>query len=128
MYCIAAVGGDPRAFTDFLALSELLHTGRLIVDDVQDNSTVRRRGKTGHLMYGMPTAINAGTAAYFIIEPLLKETSLPEQSFLRIYQLYFICLRAAHTGQGLDIHGLHQMIPACFETGDFHKLWDGISS
>lgn len=126
MYCIAAVGGDPSAFTDFLALPELLHTGSLIVDDVQDNSTVRRGGKTCHLIVGMPTAINAGTAAYFMIDPLLKQASLPEHTLLRIYQLYFICLRGAHAGQGLDIHGLHQMIPACFETGNFHQLWEAM--
>ncbi len=47
--CITAVGGDPQAFEDFLAFPELIHTGSLIVDDVQDYSSMRRGVNIGLL-------------------------------------------------------------------------------
>ena len=50
------------------------------IDDPQDNSALRRGGPTAHIMYGVPTAINAGTAAYFLGEGITREQpNLTEQ-------------------------------------------------
>ena len=126
LLCIAAVGGDPNKFEDFLAFPELIHTASLIVDDVEDNSSIRRGAKTCHSIYGLSTAINAGTAAYFAPETLLKRAPISQENLLEIYQLYFLFLRGGHVGQGLDIQGLRHTIPECLETGDFQKLWDSL--
>jgi len=40
---------------------EALHSGSLVVDDIQDGSKVRRGEPTLHLRYGLPVALNAGT-------------------------------------------------------------------
>ena len=69
--CCDVVGGDSRKFAQWLAMPELMHVGSLIVDDVQDKSTVRRGGPRCHVMHGEPIAINAGTAAYFMTQHLL---------------------------------------------------------
>jgi hypothetical protein len=53
--CCDVVGGDSRKFVQWLAMPELMHVGSLIVDDVQDRSTVRRGGPTCHMMYGEPS-------------------------------------------------------------------------
>jgi geranylgeranyl pyrophosphate synthase/predicted secreted hydrolase/UDP:flavonoid glycosyltransferase YjiC (YdhE family) len=126
MVCVDAAGGDPQGLEDCLAFPEVLHTGSLIVDDIEDNSLVRRGGPTCHTHFGTATAINAGTAAYFSWERLLENARLSEQARLRIYQLYFNCLRGAHTGQALDIRGLHSLVPGCLARNDFSELWSAV--
>ena len=44
-----------------------------IIDDIQDNSLLRRGGPCAHVTYGIPTAINAGTAAYFLGEGITRD-------------------------------------------------------
>src|SRR3569623_1154820 len=92
--CCAVVGGDSRKFRQWLAMPELMHVGSLIIDDVQDQSTVRRGGPTCHVVHGEPIAINAGTAAYFLTQNLLHSDELNDKQKLRIYDLYFSAMRA----------------------------------
>jgi geranylgeranyl pyrophosphate synthase/predicted secreted hydrolase len=118
--CIDVVGGDSRKFVHWLAMPELLHVGSLIVDDVEDQSDVRRGGPTSHKIYGEPIAINAGTAAYFLCEPDME--GLPLETKVRIYELYFDGMRAGHAGQAIDIDGLAELVPQALETGDVSEL------
>ncbi|WP_437915560.1 polyprenyl synthetase family protein [Sorangium sp. So ce302] len=104
--CVELVGGDARRFRHWLAVPELIHTGSLIVDDAEDRSVVRRGGPTCHLMHGDATAINAGTAAYFLGEPPVHRDAIPDRDKLRVYALYFEAMRAGHAGQALDLAGL----------------------
>lgn len=120
--CIDAVGGDPQEFTSCLAVPELLHTGSLIIDDVEDRSSIRRGGPACHLLYGEALAINAGCAAYFLSEVLIHEIRLTDKEKLRIYALYFEALRAAHAGQAADIDGLDALMPRVIESGDGQLL------
>src|SRR5262249_42041876 len=116
--CIDAVGGDSQPFTGILPVPELLHTGSLIVDDVEDRSSVRRGGPACHEIYGEALAINAGNAAYFLGEVLLDNIKLTDAQKLRLYDLYFEALRAAHAGQAIDIDGLDYLMPQVVENGD----------
>src|SRR5215813_1160601 len=120
--CIDAVGGDPEGFAGWLAAPELLHTGSLIVDDVEDRSTVRRGGPSCHEIYGEALAINAGNAAYFLGQVLLDDSKLTDAQKLRLYGLYFEALRAAHAGQAIDIDGLDALMPLAVESGDGESL------
>lgn len=115
--CIDVVGGDSRKFLHWLAMPELLHVGSLIIDDVEDQSRVRRGGPACHVTYGEPCAINAGSAAYFLAEPPVAKDVLPVADKLRIYQLYFEAMRAGHTGQALDLGGCFQAASAAAKTG-----------
>jgi geranylgeranyl pyrophosphate synthase/predicted secreted hydrolase len=116
--CCDVVGGDSRKYVHWLALPEFLHVGSLIVDDVQDKSTIRRGGPTAHLMYGEPIALNAGTACYFMGQGLLTKGDLSNAQKLRLYDLYFEALRAGHAGQAFDLDGLASIMPAAVEQGD----------
>jgi geranylgeranyl pyrophosphate synthase/predicted secreted hydrolase len=118
--CIDVVGGDSRKYVHWLAMPELLHVGSLIVDDVEDQSDVRRGGPTSHKIFGEPIAINAGTAAYFLCEPDMD--GLPLETKVRIYELYFDGMRAGHAGQAIDIDGLAELVPQALETGDVSEL------
>jgi geranylgeranyl pyrophosphate synthase/predicted secreted hydrolase len=120
--CIDVVGGDTSKYLHWLAIPELMHVGSLIVDDVEDRSTVRRGSPTAHLLYGEPLAINAGTAAYFMAEPPLENSDLPAETKLRIYHLYFDVMRAGHAGQALDLAGMDNLLSLAVESGDVAPL------
>jgi geranylgeranyl pyrophosphate synthase/predicted secreted hydrolase len=115
--CIDVVGGDSRKFLHWLAMPELLHVGSLIVDDVEDRSTIRRGGPACHVSFGEACAINAGSAAYFLAEPPVEHDDLAAADKLRIYQLYFEAMRAGHAGQALDLGGCFQAASAAAKTG-----------
>jgi len=124
--CIDVVGGDSQEFVEWLALPELLHTGSLIVDDVEDRSTMRRGAPACHETYGEALAINAGNAAYFLGQVLVEGSSLSDAQKLRLYELYFEALRAAHAGQAIDLAGLDALMPQVIESGDGRLLEDRV--
>ncbi|MBF4518333.1 polyprenyl synthetase family protein [Flavobacterium sp. ANB] len=120
--CIDGVGGNSQPFIDWLAMPELIHTGSLIVDDVQDRSETRRGNTALHLLYGEPLAINAGNLCYFIGELFTRSPQLAEHIRLKVYELYFEMMRAAHAGQAMDISGLHFMMPDAVKSRDSSAL------
>ena len=120
--CCDAVGGDSRKFVKWLAFPELVHSGSLIVDDVQDKSTVRRGGPAAHLEFGEAIALNSGTAAYFLGEQLLTRALVSDSAKLKIYDYYFEALRAGHAGQAIDLDGLGKHVQAALEGGRLEEL------
>ncbi|MFO0744146.1 MAG: polyprenyl synthetase family protein [Myxococcota bacterium] len=120
--CCDVVGGDSRKYAHWLAMPELLHVGSLIVDDVQDRSTVRRGGPAAHVVHGDALAINAGTSCYFMGQQLLHSTEVSDARKLRLYHTYFEALRAGHAGQAFDIGGLWGYVPKAVESGDVAEL------
>jgi geranylgeranyl pyrophosphate synthase/predicted secreted hydrolase len=120
--CIDVVGGDSRKFLHWLALPEMLHVGSLIVDDVEDDSSIRRGQPSCHVLHGIPVAINAGTAAYFLGEPPVLDEDLPAEKKLRIYRLYFDAMRAGHAGQAIDLRSADVLASRAAETGSSQEL------
>jgi geranylgeranyl pyrophosphate synthase/predicted secreted hydrolase len=120
--CCDVVEGDSRKFVQWLAIPELMHVGSLIVDDVEDKSTVRRGGPAAHLIYGEPLAINSGTAGYFITQRLLRTSEVSPNDKLRLYDLYFEAMRAGHAGQAIDLDGLDDQLARAVESGDSREL------
>jgi geranylgeranyl pyrophosphate synthase len=82
---------------------ELIHAGSLVIDDIEDGSTVRRGRSALHVRYGMPIALNAGNWLYFWPFQLLKEAGLGEEDLLLVYERYHRTLLRAHFGQALDL-------------------------
>ncbi|MEU7106610.1 polyprenyl synthetase family protein [Streptomyces sp. NPDC046215] len=124
---IDALGGDSRRFGPLLAAGELMHTGSLIVDDIEDGAGLRRGRQAAHLAFGVPTALNAGTAAYLAFHRALR-TVLPDDPPLRtaVQDAYLQALRSAHAGQGLDIAGLGTEMDIAVETGDASLLLERV--
>jgi geranylgeranyl pyrophosphate synthase len=116
--CCDVVEGDSRKFVQWLAVPELLHVGSLIIDDVEDRSTVRRGGPACHVVHGEPIAINAGTAAYFLAQRLLVTSEVSNADKLTLYDLYFEAMRAGHAGQAIDLDGMADLMPEVVEGGD----------
>ncbi|MDE3725176.1 polyprenyl synthetase family protein [Nocardiopsis sp. N85] len=124
---IELCGGDGELYRPLLAATELLHTGCLVVDDVQDGSPLRRGRPAAHTVFGAPAAINAGTAAYFAFDRVLDEV-LPDDDALRlrVYRTYLWALRAGHAGQALDIAGHRSAMDLAVATGNARPLLNRI--
>lgn len=120
--CCDAVGGNSQVAIDWLALPELMHVGSLIVDDVQDKSTVRRGGPAAHVVHGDAIAINSGTGAYFVGQYCIYNVDKSFEGKVKIYNAYFEAMRASHSGQAMDIYGLDYMMPAALTDDATAKL------
>ena len=61
-------GREPEEHMDLLyacGMTELVHNGSLIVDDLEDSSLMRRGDKCVHLKFGVDFAVNTGTLKYY---------------------------------------------------------------
>ncbi len=92
-------------------LVESIHAGSLVVDDIQDDSQVRRGSPALHLQHGVPLAINAGNWLYFWPLERLEKWNLPPAAELSIHRACHRALVRAHFGQALDIGTPIDQIP-----------------
>jgi len=102
---IEALGKNSKKFLDFAIIPELIHNGTLIIDDIEDDSKVRREKPCTHILYGLDIAINAGNAMYYL--PLLtlikKKDKFPASKLKRIYEIYVLEMINLSFGQATDI-------------------------
>jgi len=124
--CCDCVGGDSRSFVKWMAMPEMLHCGSLMIDDIEDESETRRGGPCAHKIYGQALTINAGSAAYFLPQKLLEGCVDTDELKAKMYDLYFMALRAGHAGQALDIAGLDHLVDSVIESGDSKRLEDSV--
>ena len=105
IHLLGALGRDPGPFERLIAvLSELTHTGSLIIDDIQDGSSARRGGACVHLCYGDGPAINAANALYFMPQLLImSQSGLTARQKLEIHQILVRQFVRAHFGQARDL-------------------------
>lgn len=125
---IELAGGDVERYRPLLGAVELLHSGSLIIDDIQDDSDLRRGVPTAHRRYGVAHAINAGTAAYFAFDRVLRDIAATPEQRARIYEAYFDALRAAHIGQALDIAGHWDIVDRAVLLGNAALVEDRVLS
>ena len=102
-----AVGGKRgiAKAKDLVVLSEVIHEGSLLTDDVEDDSALRRGKPCVHKIYGVDVAVNAGNAMYFLPLRVLLENKagFDEKTLLKLYETYTQELTNIHFGQALDI-------------------------
>ncbi|MFD7713139.1 SDR family NAD(P)-dependent oxidoreductase [Streptomyces sp. NPDC059786] len=116
---IEALGQDGGRYGELMAACELMHTGSLLIDDIQDGAELRRGRPAGHLVHGTAPVITAGTAAYFSMDRAVRR-ALPADPALRtaVYEAYLGAVRAAHAGQALDLQGHHEEMAVALKSGD----------
>jgi len=84
-------------------VGNIIHNASLVIDDIQDDSLIRRNEDCAHIKYGMPLALNAG---YLVIFKELASTSFQLKPLIE--KLYL-----AHIGQGMDIYyATHKFVPS----------------
>ncbi|KAH9498404.1 Geranylgeranyl pyrophosphate synthase [Bulinus truncatus] len=94
---------------------QMLHNASLIVDDIEDNSKLRRGIPVTHSIFGVAQAINTANYIYFLVlEKLFTLGKLEETT--RIFTEHTLEL---HRGQGMDIYWRDAVI--C-PTEDDYKL------
>lgn len=106
---------DERVFAEIGSAISILHDSSLLIDDIEDVSTVRRGQTCAHIKYGVPLTINAGNLMYF--EALKRvSTSLPALWLqhngnsnnlnvqIDVYTILVDEMVNLHVGQGLDIY------------------------
>jgi len=95
---------DSPAMPEALPLIvEILHTGSLIVDDIEDDSRYRRGRPALHLIVGLPLALNAGNWLYFLPHSVIGRLGLPESVELHVRRLIDRSVLRCHYGQALDL-------------------------
>lgn len=96
-------GSDER-LRELMPVVELIHTGSLIVDDVEDESPVRRGVPALHELIGQDLAINVGNFLYFLPMMLIQDLEwLTDAQRLEAYQRIAVAQRQGHVGQALDL-------------------------
>ncbi|KAG6802383.1 geranylgeranyl pyrophosphate synthase isoform X1 [Apis mellifera caucasica] len=78
---------------------QLLHNASLLIDDIQDNSVLRRGIPVAHNIYGVASTMNAANYAIFIA--LEKVLAL---NHVEGIQIYLEQLLELHRGQGMEIY------------------------
>ncbi len=105
---IQAFDEDPEAYLQYACIPEILHNGTIIVDDVEDEATVRRGEPALHHVHGQDVALNAGNALYFLPLKILTRDvddtiALSPTRRLAAYEMLMYELNRTHLGQGMDI-------------------------
>jgi geranylgeranyl pyrophosphate synthase len=79
----------------------IMHNASLVVDDIQDNSFLRRNQPCAHIKYGVPLSINAAYLCTFkILHEINKRNDITETTKHKIVEnIYYM-----HIGQGMDIY------------------------
>ena len=102
---IAELYGHSRSeVLELAAFCEVIHNGSLIVDDIEDDSSVRRNRECVHKLYGVDVSINAGNFMYYA--PMLaiyNSASYPKALKDELVQIYLEEIVQLHVGQGWDI-------------------------
>ncbi|XP_031831300.1 geranylgeranyl pyrophosphate synthase quemao [Nomia melanderi] len=78
---------------------QILHTSSLLLDDIQDNSVLRRGIPVAHHIYGIASTINAANYAIVIALDRVVALNHPEGT-----QVYLEQLLELHRGQGMEIY------------------------
>ncbi|XP_032639020.1 geranylgeranyl pyrophosphate synthase isoform X2 [Chelonoidis abingdonii] len=82
-----------------IEVTEMLHNASLLIDDIEDNSKLRRGFPVAHSIYGIPSVINSANYVYFL--GLQKVLTLDHPEAVKVFTRQLLEL---HQGQGLDIY------------------------
>lgn len=86
-----------------MAVLELLHTGSLVIDDIQDGSLERRGLPAIHRLYGVPIALNAGNWLYFLPFHIIDSMPISDTCKHALSKEVQSTLLRGHYGQALDV-------------------------
>ncbi|KAL4934113.1 FPP/GGPP synthase family protein [Aspergillus undulatus] len=76
----------------------MLHTSSLLIDDVEDNSVLRRGTPVAHSIYGTAQTINSANYVYFLALQEVQKLQSPAAIDIYVQELLNL-----HRGQGMDL-------------------------
>uniref|UniRef100_A0A8C0DQA1 Geranylgeranyl pyrophosphate synthase n=1 Tax=Balaenoptera musculus TaxID=9771 RepID=A0A8C0DQA1_BALMU len=80
-------------------VTEMVHNASLLIDDVEDNSKLRRGFPVAHSIYGIPSVISSANYAHIL--DLEKVLTLDHPDAVKLFTRQLLEL---HQGQGLDTY------------------------
>ncbi|KAL7732403.1 hypothetical protein ACLKA6_004378 [Drosophila palustris] len=78
---------------------QMLHNSSLLIDDIEDNSILRRGVPVAHSIYGVASTINAANYTLFLALEKVQQLGHPEAT-----KVYTEQLLELHRGQGMEIY------------------------
>ena len=84
-------------------ITELIHNGSLIVDDIEDSSLMRRGDLCTYKKFGIDVSVNAGNFLYFAPMQKLDSFVADPKVQLAMHKIYVEEMVNIHFGQGWDI-------------------------
>ncbi|KAM0755431.1 terpenoid synthase [Meredithblackwellia eburnea MCA 4105] len=81
---------------------QMLHTASLLMDDVEDDSELRRGVPVAHKVYGVPQTINSAGYVYFLAVQELERIHSTRPDY-KIIENITTELLNLHRGQGMDL-------------------------
>ncbi|ELU17014.1 hypothetical protein CAPTEDRAFT_118458 [Capitella teleta] len=82
-----------------MEVTQMLHNASLLIDDIEDNSILRRGIPVAHHIFGVAHTINSANYVYFL--GLEKAMTLEHPEVTKLFTKQVLEL---HRGQGMDIH------------------------
>jgi geranylgeranyl pyrophosphate synthase len=114
-----SLGVDQQDIQNLDEIVSIIHNASLVVDDIQDNSFLRRNQPCAHIKYGVPLSINAAYLCTFkILNELNKRNDISQITKNKIVEnIYY-----THIGQGMDIYYTqNKIIPTI---ADYDKMME----
>ena len=85
-----------------------VHNASLVIDDIEDNSLLRRNEPCSHIKYGIPLALNAGYMELFQSLKIVCNNFTSSTKNKIVEYIFYI-----HEGQGMDIYyRMNKIIPS----------------
>ncbi|PTU23140.1 hypothetical protein P175DRAFT_0530240 [Aspergillus ochraceoroseus IBT 24754] len=88
----------PESLTIINKVVAMLHTSSLLIDDVEDNSILRRGIPVAHSIYGTAQTINSANYVYFLALQEVQKLKSPIAIDIYVQELLNL-----HRGQGMDL-------------------------
>ena len=97
------IRNDPLKY-NLSSIIELIHTGTLIIDDIEDNSNERRGGKPIHTLYSLDFAINYGyNLVSYVNQIIIENEFIPDKMKNELLGKLSREMATIHVGQHMDI-------------------------
>ncbi|KAJ5578296.1 uncharacterized protein N7459_007260 [Penicillium hispanicum] len=88
----------PESLTIITRVVAMLHTASLLIDDVEDNSVLRRGVPVAHNIFGTAQTINSANYIYFLALQEIQQLKNPAAIDIFVKELLNL-----HRGQGMDL-------------------------
>ncbi|GAQ41826.1 terpene cyclase [Aspergillus tubingensis] len=88
----------PESLSIITKVVAMLHTASLLIDDVEDNSILRRGIPVAHNIYGTAQTINSANYVYFLALQEVQKLNNPAAIDIYVQELLNL-----HRGQGMDL-------------------------
>lgn len=104
--CLDLFGKNYKKYIDFALIVELIHSGTLVLDDIEDEGELRRGQPASHKKFGLDTAVNVGFSLHVLPLKIIfkKHKELNGEQQLRIWQICTEEMVNVAFGQSIDIY------------------------